>query len=621
MAASAKNMNVNGNSNSSRLSLAMERTGQWVFSQEIPTDIVVKVGEANFSLHKFMLVAKSGYIRNMVMESTEADLSRIDLSDIPGGPEIFEKAAKFCYGVNFEINVHNVAALRCAAEYLEMTDRYCEANLGSRTDDFLSRVALLSFSGALVVLKCCEHLLPLAEDLNMVQRCVDVVSAKACSEANFPSRSPTNWWTEELSILDVESFAKIILSMKSRGAKTHTLCSALITFTERGLRDLVRDHSGGGVGVGVGVLHNEDEESRQKSILESIVRLMPAEKAAFSVNFLCCLLRSAIFLKTATNCKNELEKRIAAILEHVTVDDLLVLSFSYDGERLFDLESVRRIISTFVEKEKSAAVFNEQVGSSSSPAMQRVAKTVDAYLGEIASYEDLSIAKFNGIAVLVPKAARNVDDDLYRAIDIYLKAHPGLDEIEREKVCSVMDALKLSYEARVHASQNKRLPVQIVLHALYYDQLKLRSGGDVVERTTPAHDHPAPPTKQNQQQLKTDLTLVRENEALRSELIKMKMYISHMQTTTTATKNNNNSNHIINDHQTHHHHHQGSSNRGGGGGGPAANRSRPSTFFSSVSKTLGKFNPFRHGSKDTSNIDDGAVDVNTKPRRRRFSIS
>jgi hypothetical protein len=42
----------------------------------------------------------------------------------------------------------------------------------------------------------------------------------------------------------------------------------------------------------------------------------------------------------------------------VTVDDLLVLCFTYDGERLFDLESVRRIISGFAEKEKSVAVFN-----------------------------------------------------------------------------------------------------------------------------------------------------------------------------------------------------------------------------------------------------------------------
>lgn len=572
MAASLKGNN--------RRSLAMERTGQWVFSQEIPTDVVVEVGEANFSLHKFMLVAKSNYIRKLIMESKEADLTNIDLSDIPGGPEIFEKAAKFCYGVNFEITVHNVAALRCAAEYLQMTDKYCDGNLSGRTEDFLKQVALTSLSGAVVVLKSCEDLLPKAEELKIVQRCVDVASTKACNEANFPSRSPPNWWTEELSILDIGFFEKIIAAMKLRGAKSLTVASALITYTERTLRDLVRDHTGNGIRSS----DTEDSNlrSRQRELLEAIVVLLPSERAALPINFLCCLLRSAIFLKVAHTCKNELEKRISAILEHVTVDDLLVLSFTYDGERLFDLDSVRRIISGFVEKEKSVAVFNggdfQEVCST---AMQRVAKTVDAYLGEIAAHGELSICKFNGIANLVPKDARKVDDDLYRAIDIFLKAHTNLDEIEREKVCSVMDPLKLSYEARVHASQNKRLPVQIVLHALYYDQLKLRSGAD------DAHD-----AMSTRSHLQADVSLVRENEALRSELMKMKMYISDIQKNSSA----------------------------GGGKGLGGGSKKP-TFFSSMSKTLGKLNPFRHGSKDTSNIDEvTAVDV-TKPRRRRFSIS
>ncbi|KAL3533792.1 hypothetical protein ACH5RR_007313 [Cinchona calisaya] len=162
--------------------------------------------------------------------------------------------------------------------------------------------------------------------------------------------------------------------------------------------------------------------TRRRELLESIVSLFPSEKSAFPVNFLSCLLRAAIFLGASSSCKNELEKRISAILEHVTVDDLLVLSFTYDGERLFDLESVRKIISGFVDKEKSVAVFNAgDFREVSSTAMLRVAKNVDVYLGEIASFPELGISKINGIAVLVPKEARKIDDDLYRAVDIYLK--------------------------------------------------------------------------------------------------------------------------------------------------------------------------------------------------------
>ena len=141
-----------------------------------------------------------------------------------------------------------------------------------------------------------------------------------------------------------------------------------------------------------------------------------------------------------------------------------------------------------------------------------------------------------------------------------------------------MDPLKLSYDARVHASQNKRLPVQIVLHALYYDQLKLRSGGD---------DHQDADAVTMRKQVQADTSLVKENEELRTELLKMKMYIQDIKKG------------------------QGTSSKSSG---------KKPTFFSSMSKTLGKLNPFKNGSKDTLNIDDGMPDL-TKPRRRRFSIS
>lgn len=213
---------------------------------------------------------------------------------------------------------------------------------------------------------------------------------------------------------------RILSAMKQRGAKALTIASTLITYAERNLRDLVRDHSGSCTRSCSP--DDPDLYARERKLLQSIVSLLPSEKAAFPINFLCCLLRTAIFVKAPNSTNNELEKRISAILEHVTVDDLLVMSFTYDGERLFELDSVRRIISGFMEKEKNMAVFSGgNFRENHSAAMQRVAKTVDAYLGEIATYAELTISKFNGIAILVPNGARKVDDDLYRAIDIYLK--------------------------------------------------------------------------------------------------------------------------------------------------------------------------------------------------------
>ncbi|CAF2122258.1 hypothetical protein BRARA_C01564 [Brassica rapa] len=566
--------------NINTMSSSLQRTGQLGFSQDIPTDVVVEVGEANFSLHKFMLVAKSNYIRKLIMESKDSDVTRIDLSDIPGGAEMFEKAAKFCYGVSFEITVQNVAALQCAAEFLQMTDKYCDNNLAGRIQDFLSQVALSSLSGAIVVLKSCEILLPISRDLGIVRRCVDVVGTKACNEAMFPCRSPPNWWTEELCILNIDFFSDVLASMKQRGLKPSSLASAIITYTERSLRDLVRDHSGRGVKFSDPENNDSEERTQQRHLVESIVSLLPSDKGLFPINFLCSLLRCAVFLNTSLASKNEVEKRISAVLEHVTVDDLLVPSFTYDGERLLDLDSVRRIISAFVEKEKSKKGL-------CSVSLQRVAKNVDSYLAEIATCLELTVSKFNAIANLVPKSARKSEDDLYRAVDIFLKAHPSLGEIEREKVCSLMDPLKLSYDARLHASQNKRLPVNIVLHTLYYDQLKLRSEVEDKEGT---------PVIVPEGLGTRDSSLAKENEDLRSELMKMKMYVSDLQNNVAAGASSSNA--------------------------PSNKKNSKHTFFSSVSKKLGKLNPFRHGSKDTSNIDEDldGVDI-TKPRRRRFSIS
>lgn len=195
--------------------------------------------------------------------------------------------------------------------------------------------------------------------------------------------------------------------MKSKGANPLTIASAISTYAKRSLPDIKSPIPG-------------DSASRieQREILDSLVALFPIENQQeyFSINFLCCLLRTAIRLENNENCKKQLEKRISGILEHVTVDDLLILSYTFDRGRLCDMESVRRIINGFMEKEKSMSIFN-----ATSPVMLHVTKTIDGYLRAIATATELSISKFNEIANLVPKNVRHVDDDLYHAIDIYLQ--------------------------------------------------------------------------------------------------------------------------------------------------------------------------------------------------------
>jgi len=127
-----------------------------------------------------------------------------------------------------------------------------------------------------------------------------------------------------------------------------------------------------------------------------------------------------------------------------------------------------------------------------------VGKLLDGYLAEVAPDGNLKPAKFQSLADALPDYARLFDDVLYRAIDIYLKAHPWVTEEERERICSIMDCQKLSLEACTHAAQNERLPLRVVVQVLFFEQLQLRNAiagaflaTDGNDPARPSHINPA----------------------------------------------------------------------------------------------------------------------------------
>ncbi|MQM14024.1 hypothetical protein Taro_046951, partial [Colocasia esculenta] len=196
----------------------------------------------------FPLVSKCGYIRKLVSEAGDAELSVVELPDLPGGAEAFELAAKFCYGINFEINTDNVAALRCAAEQLEMTEDYAAGNLVSRAEDYLAGAALVSLPGAISVLRRAQGLLPLAERVNLVGRCVEAVACMACKEAarteadkgidGARGAAVVEWWAEELTVVRVDVFKRLVAAMKARGFKEYALGPLLMLYAQKALRGL-----------------------------------------------------------------------------------------------------------------------------------------------------------------------------------------------------------------------------------------------------------------------------------------------------------------------------------------------------------------------------------------------
>ncbi|KAK6160538.1 hypothetical protein DH2020_003919 [Rehmannia glutinosa] len=102
-----------------------------------------------------------------------------------------------------------------------------------------------------------------------------------------------------------------------------------------------------------------------------------------------------------------------------------------------------------------------------------VVKPIDGYLAEIAKDHNLSLSMFMTTAEMVSKFSRPSHDGLYRAIDTYLKAHPSISKSERKKICRLMDCKKLSADACMHAVQNERLPLRVVVQVLFFEQIRV----------------------------------------------------------------------------------------------------------------------------------------------------
>lgn len=61
------------------------------------------------------------------------------------------------------------------------------------------------------------------------------------------------------------------------------------------------------------------------------------------------------------------------------------------------------------------------------------------------------------------------------SIPCFPQAHPNIKDSERYRLCKAIDCQKLSQEACSHAAQNERLPVQMAVQVLYFEQIRLRN--------------------------------------------------------------------------------------------------------------------------------------------------
>ncbi|GMI68108.1 hypothetical protein like AT5G66560 [Hibiscus trionum] len=528
----------------------------WFCATGLPSDIIIEVDDMTFHLHKFPLISKSRKLDQLIEEQgrksstptvtkqkqrvteteieeveeeteehqeqqdgdeEEGDCYQISLQGFPGGSDTFETAAKFCYGVKIDLSSSTIVPLRCAAEFLEMTDEYSEDNLISKTERFLSQSVFKSLKESIKSLKSCESVMTLAESLGIVQRLIDSIASRASSVDPTLFGWPVNegaieakgastqalWngietglrrkalartnnvesWFEDLALLSLPLFKRFILTLKGRDPSPEVIESCLMCYAKKYIPGTSRSNRKPSSSTAAAI-----SETEQRELLDTIISNLPLEKTRSSTatRFFFGLLRTANILNASESTKATLEKKIGFQLEQATLDDLLIPSYSYLNETLYDVDCIERILGYFLDglEERNAAGIEAEaeaegnddniINSSRLPALMLVGKLIDGYLSEIASDANLKPEKFYNLAISLPDQARNFDDGLYRAVDVYLKAHPWIPESEREKICGVLDFQKLTLEACTHAAQNERLPLRAVVQVLFFEQLQLR---------------------------------------------------------------------------------------------------------------------------------------------------
>ena len=227
---------------------------------------------------------------------------------------------------------------------------------------------------------------------------------------------PKDWWTEDISDLDIDLFRCIIIAIKSTYMLPPQLIGeALHVYACRWLPDATKITP-----PESSVSQTDDVAENHRKIIEIIVNMIPADKGSVSVGFLLRLLSIANHLSASTVTKTELIRRSSLQLEEATVSDLLFPTHSSPNKHYYDIDLVAAVLDSFLllwRRTSPAPTENSQ----SMRSIRKIGKLIDSYLQVVARDINLPVSKVLSVAEALPDIARKNHDDLYKGINIYLK--------------------------------------------------------------------------------------------------------------------------------------------------------------------------------------------------------
>lgn len=378
------------------------------------------------------------------------------LHDVPGGEEAFELCAKFCYGITINLSAHNFVAALSAAKFLRMTESVAKGNFIAKLEYFFESCVLQGWKDSIMVLQSMWRQSGWSDEHRIVQPCMDSVIEKILihpsqvlmqQQRGLSSSKlilddhgvdlqvtwsytytrpgykkqlhgvPKDWWTEDVSDLDLDLFRSIISTVRS----TKKLPSALVG---EALHVYACRHIPSPLDFQAqsSVARTDETPSKHRRVLEAIVSMIPTETASVSGSFLLRLLKLTIYVGASPSTKAELVRRSGRQLDEVTASDLLLPAGT--NAQSHDTGMVKAILESFLLQLRRPMPREETERMTVS--MTKVGRTYDSYLRIIASDGGLPASEFIKLAESLPHVLREQHDGLYEAIDTYLKVRHEL---------------------------------------------------------------------------------------------------------------------------------------------------------------------------------------------------
>lgn len=377
------------------------------------SDITVIVEGNEFKLHKFPLFAKSEFFCKLA-KNTPSESGRVELSEFPGGDEIFGLVADFCYNMKIETTKENIVPLRCAAELLQMTGA---ANLIEVSDKFIQDTitsAKMSRSSSAVasMIRSCVSMSSLAESCGIVSSCTDAL-VECWLKPPTKFSSPTNVKKQggdksikSLLVVPFDWFMKIFKAARDRGVRHSHLAELMTQY----ISNVIEQDETGMSNNSKGAQPSSKASPRDSGskvvkkkvdighVIDSIVMEIPEDALyddAVTMDWITKVLRIATGHGCA--CRRLLVKAAGEMLNRLSAEDLCIVSPSL----LHDI-----VLETCNENGQA----------------EKASNIVDTYMSEMVRKGVLTAETYKLLASALPSGAKTNQDHMYSILEYVLSS-------------------------------------------------------------------------------------------------------------------------------------------------------------------------------------------------------